>query len=52
MLSVFTAGMLILAAQQAHIYAGPSDKQSCVTCQMVTAPMTCSPPVCIPFTVC
>ena len=49
--SVFTAGMLIPAPQQAYLYASPSDKQNCVICQMVTAPMTCSLPVCIPFTV-
>ena len=49
--SVFTAGMLISAPQQAYIYAGHSDKQSCAIYQMVTAPMACSLPVCIPFTV-
>ena len=47
--SVFTAGLL--TPQQAYIYAGHSDKQSCAICQRVTAPMAFSLPVCSFFTV-
>ena len=35
-----------VAPQQAYIYAGHSDKQSCAICQRVTGPVACSLPVC------